>query len=360
MHRRPTTQDISWFLDLNANNQLNLDPPYQRRSVWTPKDRRLFLDTIFRGYPCPAVFLNKVVVPGTERTLYEVVDGKQRLQTILLFTKNELAVDTKYGDERLDGKKWHELSDAERRIFWNYVLPVEFLTFTPDDSQTVNLAFERMNRNAQKLLPQEIRHARWDGWFITKAETECEDATWKKLGVVTSARSKRMKDVQYMSELLLVLIEGKQHGFNQDFLDSACAKYDDVEIEDTEIVFDEDVFSDRLETIKTLLSEMDNVSSGVIKKTAGTLQLFYTVWATLVLHIHEFSNVQEFSMRLGRLHTHLSRLRETEDRTTLFAGPQETHYRKAAEVFDALVGASTDLSKREKRLTAFIDYMRLP
>ena len=41
--RRVTTQDISWFLDLSRNGQLNLDPPYQRRSVWSPKDRRFFL-----------------------------------------------------------------------------------------------------------------------------------------------------------------------------------------------------------------------------------------------------------------------------------------------------------------------------
>jgi len=49
--RRPITQDISWFLDQHRMGQLDLDPPYQRRSVWSPKDRRFFLDTIFRGYP---------------------------------------------------------------------------------------------------------------------------------------------------------------------------------------------------------------------------------------------------------------------------------------------------------------------
>jgi hypothetical protein len=47
MQRRPTTQDISWFLDLYKNGQLDLDPPYQRRSVWSRKHRRFFLDTIF-------------------------------------------------------------------------------------------------------------------------------------------------------------------------------------------------------------------------------------------------------------------------------------------------------------------------
>ena len=51
MKRRGTTQDISWFIDLRDNTQINLDPPYQRRSVWTRKDRLYFLDTIFNGYP---------------------------------------------------------------------------------------------------------------------------------------------------------------------------------------------------------------------------------------------------------------------------------------------------------------------
>jgi hypothetical protein len=56
MKRRPTTQDITWFLDLDRNKQLDLDPPHQRRSVWTRKDKQFFLDTIFRDFPSPAIF----------------------------------------------------------------------------------------------------------------------------------------------------------------------------------------------------------------------------------------------------------------------------------------------------------------
>jgi len=53
MRRQPTTQQITWFLDLDRNGQLDLNPPYQRKSVWSPKDRRFFLDTIFKNYPTP-------------------------------------------------------------------------------------------------------------------------------------------------------------------------------------------------------------------------------------------------------------------------------------------------------------------
>lgn len=59
MARTISPQDVSWFLDLNEKEQLDLDPPYQRRSVWTLKDKRFFIDTILNGYPAPPIFLHK-------------------------------------------------------------------------------------------------------------------------------------------------------------------------------------------------------------------------------------------------------------------------------------------------------------
>jgi len=59
MARSLTTQDISWFLDQYEKGQLNLDPPYQRRSVWSAIDKRYFIDTILNGYPASPVFLHK-------------------------------------------------------------------------------------------------------------------------------------------------------------------------------------------------------------------------------------------------------------------------------------------------------------
>jgi hypothetical protein len=226
---------VSWFIDLRRHEQVDLDPPYQRRSVWTLKDRRFFLDTVFRGYPCPPIFLHKTQ-GADQKTVYAVVDGKQRLQTLFMFVDGELALAQDFGDGRFNGKKWEQLGQAEKDTLWNYVIPVEFLIFDPNDPQEVNQAFDRLNRNMRKLEPQELRHARWDGWFIRLVEGECEDPTWNKLGIVTKARAKRMKDAQFISELLLVLIEETQHGFDQEMLDAAYAKYDDLEEANIELV----------------------------------------------------------------------------------------------------------------------------
>lgn len=119
MQRRPTTQDISWLIDLHRHNQLDLDPPYQRRSVWTRKDRQFFLDTIFRNYPSPAIFLHKTI-DDAGKTTYHVVDGKQRTETILDFVDDKLRIAQDFGDTRLNGKKWSDLETEFRQIFWNY------------------------------------------------------------------------------------------------------------------------------------------------------------------------------------------------------------------------------------------------
>jgi hypothetical protein len=123
---------ISWFLTVHNNGQLDLEPPYQRRSAWTLKDRKYFLDTIFRNYPCPAIFLHKEMNKDTGKMTYHVVDGKQRLETILLFFKNKIAIDPGYGDTLLNGKTWKEIEmdSVLKRRFLGYELTVEYIHAT--------------------------------------------------------------------------------------------------------------------------------------------------------------------------------------------------------------------------------------
>ena len=89
------------------------------------------------------------------------------------------------------------------------MLPVEHIDFS---EETLNEAFNRLNRNSRKLEPQEIRHSQFDGWFIKFVESECEDAIWGTFGITSQARVRRMKDSQFLSELTLVALEGKVHG----------------------------------------------------------------------------------------------------------------------------------------------------
>ena len=77
MARRQNFQTISWFNDLFERQRLELDPPYQRRSVWSQAFKDYFVETILLSYPAPAIFLHEEIT-AEGRSIYNVVDGKQR------------------------------------------------------------------------------------------------------------------------------------------------------------------------------------------------------------------------------------------------------------------------------------------
>jgi hypothetical protein len=349
MNRRPTNQDISWFLDLYNNGQIVLNPPYQRRSVWTFKDKTYFLDTIFRDYPCPAIFLHKEIKEG--KTFYNVVDGKQRLETILSFVNNKIAIPKDFGDVNLNGKKWKNLeSNSELQDkFWNYVLTVEFVSTI--DGTILNNVFDRLNRNSRRLERQELRHAKFEGWLITLAENESEKEEWKTLKVVTAGRAKRMKDVQFISELILISLEKNITGFDQDYLDDKYAEYDDPS--QMHIEFSNEDFINSFEHSKQYVLNMENHNQ-CITNYAKTFGSFYTLWALIEIHFNELPEPNTLADSYQAFMESVNEISNQENIESFLdnLGEDRRNYNDPMKYHMNALGASTDLSQRTDRLQA--------
>lgn len=67
--------------------KINLSPVFQRGHVWNLKVRQKLLKNILQGKPIPAVFLYKE--PAGSKYSYNILDGKQRLESIILFIGND-------------------------------------------------------------------------------------------------------------------------------------------------------------------------------------------------------------------------------------------------------------------------------
>ena len=353
MSRRLTQQDISWFIDLQEKGQLDLDPPYQRRSVWSPRDKRFFVDTILNNYPAPPVFLHKTI-DEKGRTTYHVVDGKQRLQTILEFTENKVPIPEDFSDINLQKRRWKDLERVTKERFWNYILVVEMLADVSDAS--IKNIFDRINRNSRKLVPQEMRHAKYDGWFIGFAEAEAEKAEWKRFGVVTPARIKRMADVQFISELLAVILRRVIQGFDQNSLDVLYAEY-----EDTSSVpdFVEDDFAQVVESTKASISGLLELEPG-LHKYLRVQSHFYTLWSYLVLEHDRFPSDSFFAPRYKNFVEAVAeavavsdvRQAATQDEQEATSTP-----RAILDYASNFRGATTDLTPRMKRHAALTEVM---
>ena len=74
------TWAISDFANRSEMGDLNLSPSYQRGDVWPTADSQVLIESIVRGIPLPSVIILK-----QGGSPYEVVDGKQRLTSILRF-----------------------------------------------------------------------------------------------------------------------------------------------------------------------------------------------------------------------------------------------------------------------------------
>lgn len=349
IERRSSSADVSWFLDQNNRKQLDLNPEYQRRSVWSPSDRRYFLDTIFRGYPCPAIYLHKIM-KSDGNFIYAVVDGKQRLETIIKFSENKISVGKEFGDIRLDGNRWNKIRKDEElaRAFWDYVLPVEYISIG-EGSTLLNEVFDRLNRNSRKLVDQELRHAKYDGWFIDFVESESENPDWEDLGVVTTARAKRMRDVQFLSELLIVLLKSDISGFDQNEIDEFYANYD--EPNETISSFNEEDVKQHWTNAKRYLLDIQKDSNTVTTYARDFINL-YTLWGLVALNADRLLETDVFAEKYTRFMDDVIKFKDKNYLEKVLNHEDNPEFPQSLKYYQNSTGASTEYPQRRERQAA--------
>jgi hypothetical protein len=279
MDRSPNSQTVSFFLEHDANGQLDLDPPYQRRSVWSDDFRRFFIDSLLRDYPSPPIYLDVETRIGVP-TVYHVLDGKQRLLALIGFSKDEFHLGDYLDDRGLSKPYFSQLPTEMQKAFVRYKLIVENLTNTTEEE--LKQAFDRLNRNVSRLNRQELRNAQFEGEFIDRMENLTRARFWNKTGVTSTTNVRRMRDVEYVSELFLLTMHGIADG-NQDVLDDYYAKYD-------EGIPDEDESIERYETV---LDWLDDLELDWRHTRWRNLTDLYGLWAATLMVLDETGDVPD-------------------------------------------------------------------
>jgi hypothetical protein len=77
------TWHIHEFVQHAADGELDLSPSYQRADVWPTADAQLLIESVLRGIPLPSVII--LERDDEDRSIFEIVDGKQRLTSLLRF-----------------------------------------------------------------------------------------------------------------------------------------------------------------------------------------------------------------------------------------------------------------------------------
>lgn len=331
--RRQTTQPIAWFWDLYRRDLLDLDPSYQRRSVWNQSYKDYFIDTLLLNYPAPAIFLfEEISEDGTGR--YAVVDGKQRLTAVFEFLEDKFAAPEIASVTRLRERYFSDFSSEDKKNFYGYQFSIEFLPAT--DEGTLNNIFDRINRNVAKLTPQELRHAKYSGVFAEAAERLSEQMN-RELPTgfpnIATASRRQMKDVELVVQLLL-MIETGVGSFSQKDLDVAYAERDDDWEEQARV---ESEFAAVLSAISNCASEILAGPSRRIRNQAD----FYSFFAAI--HNLQMNGMAPApTLIVQRLDAFMELVSDDSSRTDNAL---------AARYYEAARSASNDLSQRRDRVS---------
>src|SRR5258708_11268666 len=89
---------------------MNLRPEYQRRQVWDDERRSLFIESLLLNVPVPPVFLYE-----WDLSRYEVMDGQQRLNSIVDFYDNLYPLKGLEKWAELNGSRYGELPQTLQR-----------------------------------------------------------------------------------------------------------------------------------------------------------------------------------------------------------------------------------------------------
>lgn len=201
---------ISDFLQWSQERALVPNPYFQRGAVWIPAARVFFIDTILRRLPVPKIFIRTTIDLKTKKSIREIVDGQQRLRTIIDFSEDKLVLTKRAGE--FCGLKYSTLSDEQKEAFLTYAIGVEQL-INASDVDVLEI-FSRLNSYNVTLNPAEQRHAEFQGdfkWAVHRA-TRDWNVLWERYRIVSTRERVRMLDDSFMAEMFGVLLEGVTDG----------------------------------------------------------------------------------------------------------------------------------------------------
>lgn len=332
-----TTHTIAWFWKRFHQNELELQPPFQRNPVWQEKQQAYLIDTVLRGYPIPELYLQTVVdALGEEK--YVVVDGQQRIRACMGFLAGEFALGDDSGP--LAGSVFDELEDEQKKQIFEYKFVVRELPQLSEPE--IRGIFERLNRNNVALNAQEIRHATYWGEFITTMKEISQNEFWVTSGVFTSNDIRRMLDIEFISELAVAQLYGLQN--KKTSLDKYYKNF-------------ESEFPDRRDienVFRTVLGELGKILLWPTQTRWSKKTDFYTLFLVMAKHVKEMPFDRDLRQELTNK---LDVFSEAVAARLSVVNTDELNDIEQALGYSRGVRASSDLGSRKIRGAALESYL---
>lgn len=184
------------------NGSLVARPDFQRRLVWTNKEKISFIQTVLMGYPFPEIYLAAGDVDSTSGIATEyLVDGQQRITTLHHYFKGSDEIEIPTGMP-----KYVELSSEEKKAYLQYDVVARDLGDLP--MEEIKDIFQKINATSYSLNSMEIDNARFPGAFKLYGVRIAESEFFSENKIFTINDIRRMQDLRYCLTLIGTMLSG--------------------------------------------------------------------------------------------------------------------------------------------------------
>lgn len=274
------------FLLWQENGMLEITPKFQRRTVWRTPARSYFIDTLLRDMTVPPLYFRKTQNKYKTQIVREVVDGQQRVRTVLDFIAGNFRL-SKTLKAPWAGMKFDQLSQEQQRQITSFSFSAEIFKGISD--KQVLEVFCRLNMNGIPLNNQELRNGKYFGPFkessFDLALTYLE--FWRKHKMFTELSIARMLEVELTSELLIA-----GHAGMQDKKTTINSFYEDWETAYPNQTKDEKRFGETMNAISATFLN-DDLRDSEFRRPP----LFYTLYCVVFHHLFGLPGIQRATPR---------------------------------------------------------------
>jgi len=210
-------------------------PDYQREMIWRPEQQARFIESILLNLPIPYLYVADVTSGENEGRL-EIVDGSQRIRTLVRFIKNELQLEKLEVLDKLNGFYFEDLPLSRQLRFHRKTM--RMIELVEVDEEARRQLFDRLNSGGTKLKDMEQRFGSRDGDFMIFIRDIAADPKFRELCPVSAVRVKHREYEEMV--LRFFTYRERYQDFDKrvdDFLDSYL---DDM----NKVGFDEDLYRD--------------------------------------------------------------------------------------------------------------------
>lgn len=198
-------------------------PNYQRQFVWNKNTQSRFIESILLGLPIPFLFLGT----DPETSNFEIVDGAQRIQTLVTFIGNKLRLINLESLNSINKFYFKDLPAKLQRTIENTALRMIVLS-EKTTLETRQEIFNRINTSSLKASPTEIRMGSFDGPFTEFIKKLSLNEKFIKLAPLSAQKLSRKEDYELLFRFF-AYSDNLNHYNNEpaNFIDSYVEKHKD-------------------------------------------------------------------------------------------------------------------------------------